>query len=170
MASISSRIFAAMFAFGTCGCADDVARLPVGGPQLQPMAYFTGRSHGDGRLAKLFSKPVKVSVESFGHRQGETLILDQTIHEGGSPPSVRRWTMRPTAPNRYTGTLTDAKGPVNVVISGSRADIRYTTRAGFTIEQQLVLQKDGKTILNRLRALKFGIPVATLNETIRKLD
>lgn len=134
------------------------------------MAFFTGRTHGDGQLSKMFSKPVNVSVDSIGRRQGDTLILDQRIQEGPSPPSVRRWTMRPIAPNHYTGTLTDAKGPVDVLITGPRADIRYTTKAGFNVEQRLILQSDEKTILNRLRAHKFGVPVATLNETIRKLD
>ena len=78
--------------------------------------------------------------------------------------------MRPVAANRYSGSLTDAKGQVNVIVSGARADIRYKTKAGFDIEQQLLLQSDGKTILNRLSAHKFGIQVATLSETIRKLN
>lgn len=170
MAVLSLRIIAALLALEIAGCANRVPQPAGGGGALQLMAFFTGRTHGDGELAKLFSKKVKVSVDSIGRRQGDTLILDQRIFEGGSPPSARRWTMKPIAPNHYTGTLTDAKGPVDVVISGARADIRYTTKAGFNVNQQLVLQSDGTTILNRLRAHKFGVPVATLNETIRKLD
>lgn len=78
--------------------------------------------------------------------------------------------MRQVAPGRYTGTLTDAAGPVVVTISGARADIRYRTKAGVDIAQQLLLQRDGTTIVNRLRAKEFGIRVATLDETIRKLN
>lgn len=159
-----------MLAISASGCARDVVRPDAGAPPLQPMVFFIGRTHGDGQLGKLLNKPVSISVDSIGRRQGNTLILDQTIREGASPPSARRWTMRPFAPNRYSGTLTDAAGPVTVIVTGSRADIRYTTKAGIDIEQQLVLQRDGKTIFNRLRAHKFGVWVATLNETIRKLD
>ena len=171
MASKSPRIVAVALAIAIGACAKgDVLQPNAGGPALDPMAFFAGRTRGDGELAKLFSRPVKVTVDSIGRVEGDTLVLDQTIQEGRSPRSVRRWTMRPVAPNRYSGSLTDAKGPVNVTVSGSSADIRYTAKAGFEIEQQLVLQSDGKTILNRLSAHKFGVRVATLKETIRKLD
>lgn len=169
MASVYFRMIAVVLAIAVSACAKDIARPTVGAPAFQPMAFFTGRTHGDGELAKLFNRPVKVTVDSVGRRQGNTLVLDQTIREGRSPPSVRRWTMRSIAPNRYSGTLTDAVGQVNVSVSGSRANIRYRTKAGFDVEQQLVLQNDGKTILNRLSAHRFGVRVATLNETIRKL-
>lgn len=170
MASLFFRIVAGSLSVTACACANGVTRSDAGGGALQPMAFFTGHTHGEGQLTKLFGKPISVSVDSIGRRQGDMLILDQTIHEGAAPPSVRRWTMKPTTANHYTGTLTDAKGLVNVVVLGSRADIRYTTKAGFDVEQQLVLQSDGKTVLNRLRAHKFGLPVATLSETIRKLS
>ena len=168
MASVSSRMVATAIVITLSACAKDVAAPTAVAPAFQPMTFFTGRTHGDGELAKLFGKPVKVTVDSVGRKQGDTLVLDQTIHEGRSPPSTRRWTMRSVGPNRFTGSLTDAKGQVNV--AGSRADIRYKTKAGFEVEQQLVLQSDGRTILNRLSAHKYGVQVATLSETIRKVS
>ncbi len=163
-------MIAAAITIAVSGCGRDPVKPNPAAPPLQPMAFFTGRTHGDGELAKLLSNPVRVSVDSIGRRQGDTLILDQTIREGRSAPSVRRWTMRAAGPNRYSGTLTDATGPVTVIVSGSHADIRYRTKSGVDIAQQLVLQSDGKTISNRLRAHKLGVRVATLNETIRKED
>lgn len=170
MTLMSFRPVSVTLAIAVSACANDVAQPTATGNALQPMAFFTGRTHGDGELTKLLNSPTKVTVDSVGRRQGDTLILDQTIHEGRSPPSARRWTMRPIAPNRYSGSLTDAAGPVSVVVSGPSAEIRYTTKAGVQIEQQLVLQSDGKTVLNRLSAHRFGVRVATLNETIRKLN
>jgi hypothetical protein len=160
----------AALVIGLGACAKDIAQPMTAVPALQPMAFFAGRTHGDGELAKVFNRPVRVTVDSVGRRQGDTLILDQTIHEGGSSPSVRRWTMRSVAPNHYSGSLTDATGQVNVIVSGSRANIRYKAKGGIEIEQQLVLQSDGKTILNRLSAHKFGVRVAMLSETIHKLS
>lgn len=165
-----SRLVAVALVITSCGLVEVIARPLTVGPDLQPMAFFLGRTHGEGELDKLFSRPVRVAVDSVGRRQGDMLVLDQTIYEGRSPPSVRRWTMRPVGINRYSGTLTDATGPVSVVVSGSHADIRYKTKSGFEVEQELVLQSDGKTILNRLRAHKLGIRVAALDETIRKLN
>jgi hypothetical protein len=153
-----------------CGCATSVTVPAVSGGTLDPMTFFTGRTHGDGELNKLFSRPVKTTVGSVGRRQGDTLILDQIIGGGGKPQRVRRWTMTPVAPNRYSGTLTDAAGPVLVTVVGPRAYIRYTMKGGLNVEQQLALQSDGRTILNRLEVKKFGARLATLNETITKLD
>jgi hypothetical protein len=43
-------------------------------------------------------------------------------------------------------------------------------KGGLEVEQQLALQSDGRTVLNRLEVKKFGARLATLNETITKLD
>jgi Protein of unknown function (DUF3833) len=137
---------------------------------LEPIAFFTGRSAGEGTVDTLLSSPVKLLVESLGRKQGDTLILDQTIREGAKPLRVRRWIMRPVAPGRYTGTLTDAEGPVNVTVAGPQASIRYRMRGGLDVNQQLTLQGDGRTLLNRLQVKKFGVRVAVVEETIRKLD
>jgi hypothetical protein len=97
------------------------------------------------------------------------LILDQTIREAKKPPSMRRWTIRRVAQNRYTGTLTDAIGPVTAEVVGPRAHIRYTMRHGLAVEQQLAQQPDGTTVFNRLVVHKFGARVATLSETIKRV-
>jgi hypothetical protein len=57
-----------------------------------------------------------------------------------------------------------------VEVAGPRATIRYRMKSGLAVAQQLALQPGGRTLLNRLTVTKFGIRVATLDETIRKLD
>lgn len=140
------------------------------GTPFDPIAFFTGRTQGEGELDKLFSSPVKLTVDGVGRRQGDALVLDQTIREGAKPSRVRRWTMRRIAPNEYSGSLTDAEGPVHVTVTGPRAHIRYTMRGGLKVDQKLDLQSDGRTLLNRLKVTKLGVRVATVDETIRKLD
>ena len=156
---------------GLALAAAAAVQSPAGGSAtLDPIAFFTGRSEGEGTVDTLLGKPVKLLVTSVGEKQGDTLILDQTIRQGAKPPRVRRWIMRPVAPGRFTGTLTDAEGPVNVTVAGPRASIRYRMRGGLDVDQQLTLQTDGKTLLNRLHVRKFGVRVAVVGETIRKLD
>lgn len=147
------------------------AVLPTGiGTAFDPIGFFIGRTHGEGELDTLLSKSVKVNVDSVGRRQGDALTLIQTIHEGDKPPRVRRWMMKPIASDRYTGTLTDAQGPVHVTVTGPRASIRYRMQSGLQVEQQLTLQSDGRTLLNHMRVRKFGLQVATVKEIIRKVD
>lgn len=170
MISMSIRMIGLALMFVVSGCGTDLELPPAGSAALEPTVFFAGRTHGDGELNKLFSRPVKVSVDSVGRMQDDTLILDQTIREGDKPPRVRHWTMRRVVQNVYSGTLTEAIGPVRVTLAGAHADIRYTMKGGLHVKQQLALQTDGKTVLNRLEVMKFGAPVATLTETIRKLD
>ena len=171
MASFFFRLaLPAILAAGSAASITSAIQPAASGPALDPVAFFTGQTRGEGELDTLLSRPVRLSVESVGRRQGDTLILDQTIREGDKAPRVRRWSMRPVAPGRYTGTLTDAEGPVDVAVTGPRARIRYRMRGGLQVEQQLTLQNDGRTLLNRMRVEKFGIRVASVEETIRKLD
>jgi hypothetical protein len=69
-----------------------------------------------------------------------------------------------------TGTLTDATSPVELVIAGDSAVIRYVMKGGLNIEQHLQLQPDGKTLSNHVAAKKFGLKFARVDGTVRKLD
>lgn len=158
-----------MAALALSGCATAVQLPAAANARFDPVAWFTGTSHGDGTLHKLLSSPVRTSVDSVGRPDGSGgLILDQTIREGDKPVRKREWTMRPLGPGHFTGTLTDASGPVDLTVMGARALIHYPMKGGLQVHQQLALQSDGRTILNRLSVRKFGFEVAHLDETIRK--
>lgn len=161
----------AIAAIAISGCGPSAAPPGDSGVRLDPVAFFSGRSHGEARLSKIIGGDERVTVDSFGKRDGHHgLILDQTIREGSKLARQRRWTIIPAGPGRFTGALTDATGPVAVTVSGARATIRYRMKNGLDVEQRLALKRDGRTMLNELEVKKFGIRVAELNETIRKLD
>ena len=163
------RLIAAAAALALGGCATAVQLPAAANARFDPVAWFTGPSHGDGTLHKLLSSPVRTSVDSIGRPDGAGgMILDQTLREPGKPAHKREWVMRPVSPGHFTGTLTEATGPVDITVSGSRAFIRYPVKGGLEVRQQLALQSDGRTILNRLSVRKFGLEVAHLDETIHK--
>jgi hypothetical protein len=155
-----------LLALALAGCVR--TDLPAGPAPLDPIAFFNGDSRGIGTLDPIVGKKVEISVQSRGTRQGDTLNLVQRITEGSKPPRTRLWKIRTLPQGGYFGTLTDAQGAVAMDLRGPRAYIRYTTPSGMKIRQQLALQPDGRTILNRLEAFKYGIRLAVLNETIRK--
>ena len=161
----------ALAAAGLAGCAD-VADLPADpAATLDPIQFFAGRSHGEGRMHILFSADQRVQVDSVGRSDGkEGLILEQIIRQGAQPARKRIWRMRRAGANRFTGELTGAVGAVEIEAAGPRATIRYTMKNGLAVTQQLALQRDRRTVLNRLELSRFGIRVARLDETIRKLD
>lgn len=165
------RAALALAALGLAGCAH-VTELPADpAAKLDPIQFFAGRSHGEAQLRVLFGDDQRVRVDSLGRPDGQQgLILEQIIREGAKPARKRIWRMRRAGPNRFTGELTDAVGPVEIHAKGPRATIRYTMKNGFNVTQQLALQKDRRTLLNRLVVSRFGVRLARLDETIRRLN
>lgn len=141
------------------------------GPTLDMIQFFTGRTHGENVIKIAFHGPHKLIVDSVGGRnkEGEFVLIDN-VQEEGKPARKRTWVMRPSGANHFTGSLSDAIGPVEVSVSGDSASIRYTMRDGHLgIDQQLKLRRDG-SLANHVVARKFGIKAAQIDGSIRKLD
>jgi hypothetical protein len=141
-------------------------------PKLDMTGFFAGRSHADNVIKIALHAPHRLVVDSVGGRnkEGEFVLVD-TVREEGKPVRTRTWVMRPVGPNHFTGVLSDAIGPVDVVVSGDTATIRYIMKDGhLKIVQQVQAQGDGKTLSNHVIAKKFGLTFARVDGTIRKLD
>ena len=139
-------------------------------PPLDMTAFFTGRTHAENVLKIVFKRPARLVVDSLGRTDGKAFLLVDTVHEEGKPVRVRKWVMEPSAVNRFTGTLSDAVGPVAVTVAGHEATIRYTMKGGLNVDQRLQLLGDGRTLANRVAVRKFGLKFATVEGNIRKLD
>jgi hypothetical protein len=144
---------------------------PAATPRLDMTAFFSGRTHADNVLKIVFNRPVKLVVDSVGAKgdRGDFVLID-TVREEGKPVRTRKWVVRPAGPNRFTGTLSDAVGPVDVAVAGDRATIRYTMKGNLKVVQQMQLQGDGRTLSNTVVVRKFGLRFARVDGTIRKLD
>jgi hypothetical protein len=138
---------------------------------FDPVTFFNGTTHGDGRLKVILEKPRTIRVDSVGTNQPDgSLLLEQRVKEEGKPLRLRQWHLRRISPTKFAGTLTDAAGPVAVDVSDGRARIRYRMKGGLAAEQWLTPQPGGRTVANVMRVRKAGIVVARFEETIRKLD
>ena len=140
-------------------------------PRFDLFTFFSGRTHGEAQLKVMLKGSQAVTVEGRGRIEGgDTLILDQTVTEAGKPPRERRWRMQQSSPGFWSGTLSDATGPVTASVDGNRLHIEFAAPRGLAVEQWLTLAPDGRSAHNLLTAHKFGVQVATLDETITKLD
>ncbi len=136
---------------------------------LDPVAFFTGASHAEGRLKEALKRERRVTVDSVGRAEKDgLLILDQKMQIEGEPLKVRRWRLRQVGPNRYTGTLTDATGPVEAQVIGRSIRIRYSMKGGLKVESRLVPLSGGRVFSNETKITKWGLKVATLTERIEK--
>lgn len=147
------------------------AAAPAPAPTFDAIRFFAGRTAGTAQLKVILGRTRAVRVQGQGRIEPDgTLVLDQTVATAGKPESRRQWRIREDAPGHYTGTLTDATGPITGETQGDRLRLSYRAWHGVAIEQWLTLAPDGRSARNRLTARKFGITVAVLDETIRKTD
>lgn len=167
------RTPALFLVLATAACAGQPApRTPAApAPLFSAQRFFDGRTHGDGILKIALSKPRHTIVEGSGRTTSDgTLVLDQTVTQGDSAPEHRQWRIRETSAGHYSGTLSDATEPVSGVVTGNRLHLHFTMKHGLIADQWLDLAADGQSAQNRMRIAKFGIVVARLDETIRRVD
>jgi hypothetical protein len=138
--------------------------------QLDIVGFFTGRTHADNDIKIIFHSPHKLVVDTVGRREGNEFVETDTVHEEGKPVRTRTWHMHEVAPNHFTGTLSDATGPVDMTVSGNTATIRYLMSGGLNVFQIMQLQRDGRSLSNHVEARKLGMKFAHVDGAIRKVD
>ena len=135
---------------------------------FDPVAFFMGRTTGQGTLKKMLSSAQATHVSGIGRMEGAVLVLDQTVTIAGEKSRDRQWRLRAAGPGRWTGTLSDARGAVDASAAGAVLTIAYTSNDGMGIVQTVTLAADGRSARNLMKIRKFGMAVATLDETIRR--
>lgn len=155
---------AALLLLGATAAADPA-------PKLDMTGFFSGKTHADNIIKIALRGPHKLIVDSIGghNKEGEFVLID-TVQEEGKPLRKRTWVMHPIGPDHFTGSLSDATGPVDVVVHRNSATISYIMTDGhLRITQEIQLQPNG-TLSNHVIAKKFGIKFAQVDGTIRKVD
>jgi hypothetical protein len=157
--------FAAPFLVAAAASATSSASLP----QADPLRFFEGRTETDGLIKVVFQKPYR--GRSIGHGRIEpdgSLTLVQRVLDEGKPPHERRWSVRKIGPGRFTGTMSDATGPVTIEQVGARYRFRFTMDK-LGVDEWLTPMADGKSARITIQVRRFGIVVATTEGTIRKV-
>jgi hypothetical protein len=96
------------------------------------------------------------------------LSLIQQIHDHGKPASKRHWLIREISPGRFTGSMSEAVGPVQVQQVGSKFVFRFKMKGRLAIEQWLTPLPGGKAAKSKVTVKKLGMRVASSEGTIRK--
>ena len=148
-----------------------VALFLAAAPAAGPEQFFVGRTEGSGTAQVMMSGTHKVRDRSRGRMDASgALLLEQVVEEEGKPARNRRWRLVRSGPNRIGGTISDAQGPVTGDISGNVLHLKYKSSEGPYVEQWITLHAGGRTATNRMVFKKFGMKVATVQTTIRRVD
>lgn len=136
-----------------------------------PERFFAGRFEGAGTVHIIFSGRQNVRDVGRGRIERDgTLVIDQVVQQEGAEPRRRHWRLTRIGPTRFTGTITDVRGAVSGEIRGNVLHLSYRSVHGPSVEQQITLHPNGRTAHNRMVFRRFGIRMATVETTIRRLD
>lgn len=156
------------------GCLSSLPSAPPAAPvpKFDPIAFFSGHTHGEGALEKRLGDARKLSVEGRGTVAADsTLTLDQVITYADGGSETRRWVVKRTDATHYQATLSDASGEVVAESDGNSFHLRYPIRSPHVyMEQWLVLNPDGRTVENRAEVSVLGVPWYHLSERITKAE
>ena len=135
-----------------------------------PMQFFEGRTEGIGTIRVMLGKPYR--TRSVGHGRFEpdgTMVFVQRVVDDGKPPRERRWKIRQTGPRHFSGTMSEALGPVEIEEVGGRFRFRFRMKGNLSVEQWLVPLAGGTAARNTMTIRKFGVKVGTSEGMLRKL-
>ena len=137
---------------------------------VDPMRFFVGRTETVGQVKVMFHKAYATRSTGQGRIQPDgSLLLVQEVFDAGKPPHERRWHVRQTGPGRYTGTMTDAVGPVMIDRIGDRYRFRFQMDGRLSVEQMLVPLAGGRAASSSVKIRKFGMVVATTDGLVRQV-
>lgn len=135
-----------------------------------PLAFFEGRTVSEGITKVVLKKPYKARSQGVGRIEPDgTLNLVQQVQEGAEPRKERRWRIRQVAAGRFSGTMSEAIGPVIVEKVGERFRFRFRMKGGLSVEQWLTPLAGGMTARSTLVVRKLGVAVARGEALIRRL-
>lgn len=161
-AALGALVGAAAIASGCAGI--DPTQYAAQKPVLDLRTYFDGVVDASGIFQDRWGKVVRrFKVVMNCSWAGDVGTLDEDFFYSDGTREKRIWTVRRTAPGRYTGTADDVVGEAQGHASGNALNWRYT----------LALKVDGRTwhvdfddwmylidervMLNRATMSKFGV-------------
>jgi hypothetical protein len=140
-------------------------------PVTAPEQFFVGRTEGSGTVHVMLSGRHDVRDRGRGRMERGVLVIDQVVEEEGKPARTRQWRLSRSGANGITGTISDARGPVSGEVAGNVLRLRYRlVEGGVSVDQTITLHAGGRTAHNRMTFRRFGLNVATVETTIRRLD
>jgi len=136
----------------------------------EPLKFFEGKTEMVSMVKVIMKKPYESRTVGRGQILPDgSLSLVQQVHEDGKSAQRRHWRIKQTDRDSFTGTMSEAIGPVAVEELGDRFRFKFKMKGNVSVEQWVIPLADGKTARTKMTARKMGMRVATSEGTLRKL-
>ena len=139
--------------------------------KLDALRFFEGKTESIATIKLVMKKPYKSRSIGRGEIKSDgSLHLVQRVEEDGRPPHDRRWHIREVGPGRFSGTMSEAKGPVIIDEIDGRYRFRFKMKGNVSVEQWVIPQQGGRSATSKVTIRKMGITVGQSDGTIKKLS
>lgn len=139
-------------------------------PPVDPLRFFQGRTESVSTVKVIFHRPYQSRSTGDGRMEADgSLLLVQKVQDDGKPATERVWRVRQTGPDSYTGTMSEAVGPVTIDKVGDRYRFRFALKGDLSGEQMLTPLPGGRAALTTLKVKSMGLTVATTEGIVRKI-
>lgn len=162
-------------AVALAGCASPQPRdYAAETPKLDLREYFDGTIDAWGMVQDRSGRVTRrMTVEIVASWKGDVGTLDERFTNSDGTTERRVWTLRKEG-DRYTGTAHDVVGEARGEAAGNALNWKYVLavkRDGGTVNLDMddwMWLHDERTLLNRTRFSKFGIPFGEVTFFFRK--
>jgi hypothetical protein len=138
--------------------------------ERSPLTFFQGVTEGTGTLKVIMHNPTATRSVGRGEIEPDgSLSLVQRVDDG-RPPHLRHWRIRQIAPGHFSGSMSEASGPVMIDQVDSRYRFRFKMSGGMWVEQWLTPLADGRSATTDMTVRKFGMTVASGHGVVRKIS
>ena len=160
-------------ALALSGCGSlPVQRFGDATPPLDPLAFFTGKTHSWGVFENRAGQPSRrFRTACVGTMEGDVLRLDQDFTYDDGHHQQRHWRIRRVDAHRFEATANDVVGTGTGEAYGDAFRWEYTVALkpgnplfNVHLKQWMYLQPDGKTLLNRGTIRTLGVEIAQISE------
>jgi hypothetical protein len=160
------------FAILTMALASMAAPASTASAEVKdPLRFWEGRTESVSTVKIVMKKPFRSHAVGRGRIKADgSLDLMQRVEEDGQPAKNRHWQIRQVGPGRYSGTMSEAKGPVTIDEVGGRFRFRFKMPGGVAVEQMLTPLPGGRSASSRVTIKKLGVTVGRSEGTVRKIS
>jgi len=140
------------------------------GPPANALRFFEGRTEITSVVKVAMKRPYQSHTVGRGNILPDgSLSLIQFVQEEHQPAHQRSWRIRQVGPGRFTGTMSEAIGPVTVQQVGGRYRFTFKMKGNLSVEQWIVPSRGWMTASTKTTVRKYGLRVATSEGTMRRL-
>lgn len=169
-----ASVAAGLLALALAGCVSGAApEVPTSGPPFDFESFFEGQTISTATLRTIGGGERRLAVDGVGVKNPDgAFSLKQTIRWADGDVDRRTWRMRRLGQDRIEAEVEGVRGLAFGRVMGPTFTVSYTFDEGPGIRMQhwMTLQPDGRSVRNIAVGRVFGVPVARLDETFRRVD